>query len=458
MTSAQNHLPLLNGSKLILLAFLGSIIISCGTTAPSTSTNPRIIEIDTPNESETDEEVIEVDTVQWTFESPDDYVPITAETKVAAFGIERTTKDYYKIALMLPMRIKDISAELDANNRKFAEFYAGIKKAASEFSGVRADVKVYYTNRESARVNEILKDMSYDKPDLIIGPYVTNLIKQVAEFGRDNRIPVISPWKLSKSITDENIFFLQMRPAIEHYFERIVDHVNFNFDRTEVAVIQREGRKDVAKTRMIEEINQESSSVPVVQPYNVVSISQDSLMDAEANVFDTLLDMGSKAFILPHFSSNDENFIYSCLRKMYGEKNGRDFQVYTMPVALNSERIDINLLKNLNIRTPEFRFPDFQNPAIAAFKKAYLNEYGWLPSEDSFYGYDLMSFILHGLREHGQYFHYYMAGESLDLLQMKIQIEPYFEDKNARYPEFLVNKHLYIIEYDTDHFVINENQ
>ena len=455
MISAPNRLLPLNGNKLIFLYLISLIILACGTTAPSTS-GPTVITPDQPQDREEEVAVYDVDTIQWIFDSADEFPPISAETKVASFGMERVRKDYYRIALMLPMRVQGISPELDPNNRKFAEFYAGIKMATQQNFGVDADVKVYYTNRDASRVNEIIRDMSYSPPDLIIGPYVSKLISQVADFAEDNRIPIISPWKLSSSITEDNIFFLQMRPAIEQYFARIVDHVNFNFDRSEISIIQRPGGKDRAKTRMIEKINQESSNVPVVQPYNIVDISLDSLMDAEANVFDTLLDMGTKAFILPHFLSSDERFIYSCLRKMYGEKNGRDFFVYTMPVSLNSERIDINLRKNLNIRTPEFRFPDPLNPDISAFKKEYLETYGWLPTEDSFYGFDLMTFILYGLSEHGQYFHYYMAGEDLDLLQMKVRIEPYFKEGESRNPEFMVNNHLYIIEYDGDRFVIND--
>ena len=96
-----------------------------------------------------------------------------------------------------------------------------------------------------------------------------------------------------------------------------------------------------------------------------------------------------------------------------------------MPIALNSERIDIDILKNLNIRTPEFRFPDYKDSDVQDFRELFYTTYGWLPSEDAYYGFDLMSFISYGLQRHGQYFHYFMAGEELQLMQMKINIQPY---------------------------------
>jgi hypothetical protein len=49
-----------------------------------------------------------------------------------------------------------------------------------------------------------------------------------------------------------------------------------------------------------------------------------------------------------------------------------------------------------------------------------------------------------------------MADEPLDHLQMKIDIQPYRKDENDERPAFMTNEHLYIIEYDTDHFVIKD--
>ena len=67
-----------------------------------------------------------------------------------------------------------------------------------------------------------------------------------------------------------------------------------------------------------------------------------------------------------------------------------------------------------------------------------------------------MKFIKYGLENHGQYFHYYMQGEPLNLMQMKINIKPYHKVEDSERPDFLVNDHLYIIEFDTDHFDVKD--
>ena len=59
-----------------------------------------------------------------------------------------------------------------------------------------------------------------------------------------------------------------------------------------------------------------------------------------------------------------------------------------------------------------------------------------------------MDFITYGLANHGQYFHYFMSGEPLELMQMSILIQPFYKDENSDRPDFMTNDHLYIIEYD----------
>ena len=455
MISVPNLLLQLNGSKPAIIILFSILLVSCATTSRSGGDIP-VVDPNLNSDVKDAPTYIPVDTIQWTWTLEEEDPPIMMDAKVASFGLEKIQQDYYQIALILPLRIEQIVPNLDVNNKKFADFYGGIKMAAQRIDDLSANVKVYYTNWDQSRIDEIIQDMSYDLPDVIIGPFQTELISKLAVFAKENRIPLISPWKSNNNITEENVFFLQMRPGIEHYYRSIVDHINYNFDRANVGIIQRPSGQDRSKTALLENINQEYSSVPEVQAYQKIEIEPDSLMDAETNVFDTLLNQGLEVFVIPHFSSRDESFIYSCLRKMYGEKNGRDFYIYTMPVVLNSDRIDINILKNLNIRTAEFRFPDPMNNEVKNFREAYTRQYGWLPTEFAYYGFDLMNFIAYGLKMHGKYFHYYMSEDPIDLMQMKIDIDLYYKEEEKDYPDFLVNSHLYIIEYKEDHFEIND--
>ncbi len=454
MISVLNRLLRSSGSSLLIITCL--LYVACSPTTSSTA-RTSVIKKDDPKTSAPTVEVIEVDTIQWTWADEEVYPPITSvESEVASFALDNVTKDRYEIALLLPMRLQQNVPNLDRNNKKFADFYAGLKMAAAVPSDLNASITVYYTNRDQSKLDEILSSWSFRKPDVIIASYERDLIKKTADFGLEHRIPVISPWLSSTSIAEDNLFYLQMRPSIDEYYKAILDQLEGNFEHDEVRIIQRADGSDKAKSMVLQRLQEEKSDVPIVSPYETLDIVIDSLMDAEANVFDTTLVQGVKAFVLPNYSSRDDRYVYTTLRKMYGEKLGRDFTVFTMPIAIRSDRVDINILKNLDIRTPDFRFPDMQNPKVQEFRKSYLAEQGRLPTEDAFYGYDMMLMLAHGLANYGQYFHYFMAGEQLELLQMKVHISPFYKEEDQERPNYMANDHLYIIEYIRDHFELSD--
>jgi len=456
MIFQQNHPLQLSGNKFLVFLLALGLMIGCASSAPKRGT--VILDPNKEEKVEKEVEALPVDTVQWTVISEEEAPPITSEdARVESYLLEKVKKDHYKVALLLPFRIdENISIpNLNSNNEKFASFYAGMKLAGGENSDVRISVKSYYTDRDESKLSTILDDFERDRPDLIIGSYESDIISKTADWAKDNRIPLVSPWGSSTKITEENVFYLQLRPSITNYYEKMLEHINDNFDRSQVYMLGREERADQAMFRLIRRINEKNSPLPEVTHYNELLVSSDQLMN-EDSLFMEVLEEGAQAFILPQYSSRDESYVYSCLRKLYAEQGEKDIYIYTMPLLLNSDRIDINIFKNINTRTCEFRFPDSRNPEVQDFRRKYYNAYGWLPSEDAYYGYDVMKFIAYGLENHGQYFHYYMQNEPLDLMQMKINIKPYYKVEGSERPDFLVNDHLYIIEFDTDHFDVKD--
>ncbi len=453
MTLVPSHLRPLSGNNLLVFLLFSILMISCASSAGGTK-SPRII---TPDKSEDKKEevaVIKVDTVQWTFASEDTDPPISAESKVGSYILNKIKKDHYNVAVMLPIRTGTSVPNLDKNNKKFADFYAGLKLSGSEQNDVSISVKTYYTNRDINSLERILTDFEYFQPDLIIGSYEREVLSQTADWAIENRVPLISPWLSSTKITEENVFYLQMRPSTTNYYEKMLRHINYNYAPEKVCIIGRDTLDDT-KIRALRRINENMASLPETEEFDQLLIRQDQIMQDDSIFFEKF-ESGIEVFVLPQYALRDEIYVYSCLRKLYAEKGENEFYIYTMPILLNSDRIDVNILKNLNTRTVEFRYPDKRNPEVQKFRNQYYNNYGWLPTADAYYGYDLMNFIAYGLENYGQYFHYYMTDKPLDLMQMKVDIAPYYKNEGEDRPDFLTNRHLYIIEYDDDHFVIKD--
>ena len=459
MISAPNLRLPSNGNKFFLgLVLFCGLFFGCSTTKSSMPSGPTVLEPDVPAEEE--DLIGEVDTIQWTLLPASEYPPINSSLDMKMPALKREFKSSYEVALLIPFQTsgENETSGLNYNKIRFSHFYSGVKMALStnREDEIEVNITTYDTNRSVEDFEKVLERMERFKPDIIVGPYQREFIRKIASFAKENRIPVISPWLSSTSITSDNLFYLQIRPNILEYYKNIVKHVNANHDRSRVWLIGRDKGQDENKLQAIQQLNERESILPVVQPYAEGILSLDTLTQTDSLVFSDIFEQGVEAFVLPHYIPRDEKYLYSALRKIYAEKGDRDVKVYTLPLALTSEEVDLNILKNLDINICEYKFPDPGNENVQAFRKSYFETFGWLPIEDSYYGYDLMNFILFGLKNHGRYFHYYMIDERLDLLQMSVQIKPFSRTDDENGTDYLMNAHLYMIEYDEDHFVVKD--
>lgn len=453
MILVQNHLLRLNGSKMIFISFVTALIMSCSSTKDvPRSKRPVVIQSDPSDRKDKEEvEVLSMDTIRWVIESEDAYPPITGETKEdSPFG--EIIKDQYQVALLIPFKLTSSNVDnFDPVNIKFAQFYSGLKMALSSDERVNVNIRTFETNRDINDIDAILRELEFLKPDLIIGPYETDALSKAAEFAKRNEIPLISPWKAANRVTQDNPFYLQIRPNVSAYYEAIVAHMTSYFDRRDIRIISNANGRERNMISFIQKINDEKSNLPIVQPLAEYQVHEDSLRSSESFVFKNAIESGAKVFFLPQFNvARDEEFLYECLRKLSAEKGDNEIYVYTMPLALNSEKVDLNIIKNIHLRICEYKFADERNPVIKKFKSDFYNNYGWLPTEDAHFGYDLMKFVQYGLQRYGKYFHYYLKETKVDLNQMTIKVAAYY-DTNGEFA-YLMNNHFYMIEFEDSHF------
>ncbi len=451
MTLAQSPLRQLSGSKFGLIAVL-ILLVSCSSTKNShSSSSARIIKPNTNTTvtSPTKVSLAPPDTMLLTLIADEKSMPIASSDfrQSISTTLSQAKKSVYNVALLMPFR----GSTLDENNMKFANFYGGLQLAAAESADVIIRMRTYSTERSEGSIRKILNDFDSWSPDLIVGPFETEHLQSIADYGKKNRIPVISPWKSSTQITNDNPYFLQIRPNITDYYANIVQHINANFDRSQVCIIGRPGNQDLSKNRAIQRLNQELSNLPLVQAYREFSVSIDSLLQTDTTVFVKELDAGVKAFIVPHYVIRDESYVYSCLRKLYAEKGESEFYVYTMPTAIGTEDLDLNIFKQLKLRTCEFKFVDKRNPQVKRIREKFFNQYGSLPDSDAYYGYDLMQYIKKGLAEEGQYFYYYLKNRTLEFSQMSLKVKEVVNANDRT--DYFVNSHMYLIEFINDTFV-----
>jgi len=462
MISVPNPRQLLNGNRILVWVLMIFIFSSCGIFQDSrTKKKPTRYKKHKPVKKPVPEKV---DTISWDTEVSE--IPALPEEDLhRKYGSE--FKDFYRVALILPLKpntyVEDLSDLKSDLSYRFINYYGGVQLALEDLSemGMNLEVEVINSSLKSNDGRKCMNKLNKIDPDLIIGPYERDLLKEIASYGKRKEIPVISPWQSSTKITRSNPYYVQLKPDIKTYYKELVKNVDKRFIPGQVYLIGRD-RSSVEKNRIkyLQEVHEQGyESFQKTDPYKVYYVEDDSLSQG-VTAFDSLfIDQfyNEIAVVIPNWSFRDEQFIYSCLRKLNAEKNNIRVNVYGMPIVLDSDKIGYNLYKSLNVKLVMDGYVDSNNPEISKFQKRYFNQFNALPIDDAFKGYDMMNYIGLNLAKHGTKFQYFLSDSYQDFLQTSYLMQSRLLDETIKAEDldavdYFENGHVDIWEFKYNGF------
>lgn len=460
MISAQNrHRPLSGNKAKFLIFFLATLVwISCSkTTSPTRVLTP----IRTNSKSSAEKNrANRLDTVNWTVLSKQDYPPISSAKNTLINPFETVI---HTISLLIPFDIKTNSESLSRGEEKFAHYYAGALMAIEELEaqGHSYHFNVFDTKRSRVKIRELINEGRLNSADVIIGPYEIENLKHIAEWAKQNRTPMLSPWRSSSNVAKDNMYYYQLRPLIEQYFEAIlIDALNKNSPE-DIYILAREGNEDRAKIQSIHRIHERINAGPISAALNEFLIDQNSLQDAEFMVFDSVFAATNEAaFIIPNYSSRDSRYVYSVIRKINAEIQDQNISIYGMPTLLNPDRLDLEFFRSLSLLTVDYKFLNKGSDELKEFTQRYFGKFALLPNDDSFNGYDSI-ILLANLIEKSRRGRGFSEGSSdLPYLNLSAEFKKFSKDELSKNPilseyapgDFMVNGSLHLIEYKDNTF------
>ena len=458
MTSVQSHLPLLSGSRSVFYLFIFSVLF--GMSCASSKSSGRVLK---PTQTKTPTTTTKtnpnkVDTIQWSVIDKEKYPPITNADLAEINPLNRPIDN---ITMLVPFEVRGNTSALTRSEEKFAHFYAGALVAIAELEELNRPftLNIYDTKRDLNYIQRLLQNMDVRQSDVIVGPYETKNLQAVATWGKQNDKPVISPWRSSSSIAEDNPYYYQMRPLIEQYFEAILSDALNKYDPSDIHIINNESKDDDARVRAFHKIHEAKMRGKINSPLNEYSIVADSIQNADFLMFDSLfLNPSPKAIIIPNYSSRDARYVYSLIRKINAEIDVERLEIYGMPTLFNAERLDLEFFRSLNLLTVDFKLTDHSKPEVKSFVKKYFSKFGHLPNDDSYHGYDTV-ILLANSSDYASSGGSAELSQNLPFLSIGAQFQPY--DKNRlssknvlsrKRNDFMVNTKLQLIKYENNRF------
>ncbi len=139
-----------------------------------------------------------------------------------------------KVALLLPLGMNGTPSQ------NYMDFYRGflLGMDAVRMQGISAEVDVFDTAHDYARVDEVVKSGGLEGADLIVGPVYEDLLTPVAEYAEQHAVPVVSPLANVAETKSDVVF--QMSPNAATKYDKVRDLL----DGSRQVVLIRSGATD----------------------------------------------------------------------------------------------------------------------------------------------------------------------------------------------------------------------
>jgi ABC-type branched-subunit amino acid transport system substrate-binding protein/LysM repeat protein len=347
----------------------------------------------------------------------------------------------FKIALLMPFLIRDnenLSANRKPNEResilpasKIAlEFYEGFLLALDSLKSKGHNIKllVYDTERDAQQLRKILQELETEKPDLLVGPFYLTGFEVAAEFARNNRIPVVSPFIQQKQVIRNNPYAVKVLPAPETQYELLAEYIASAYSGQNIIMVHNNSPNDKAISAAFSNKIKELG-VPVKE----ITYSASGISGVQASV----VPNKTNVVVVP---SNEQSFLVDFTSKLYFSRGDKKIILVGTDNWLNFQNLDLVYLQTLNTHYPLTHFVDYESEDVKSFIRKYREQYTSEPTEASFRGYDVAMFYISTIHKSGKNFtergpikH---KGLQINFNQQKISAESGFENKSISIIKF----------------------
>ncbi|MDC0230987.1 hypothetical protein OAK19_03405 [Aureispira] len=347
----------------------------------------------------------------------------------------------YKVVVIMPFMsngyVPTATKEIPSKSIKAVEFYEGVLIALDSLKaeGISLFVDVFDSQRDTAVVIELLQKRELKEADLIIGPVASDVIQIVAEYAKETKKPLISPFNTRPDLTTNNPYYIQVNPSFEVHSDYIVEHIH-QIERDKDII-----REPLEKNLLILAVKEDSLRVGMLQKSysaykNDTSAKiQEIIMSSPTVDIDTVQPFFKKdelnIIVVPSY--RNEGFIYNSMREIQKlvdkvePKKGYQIVVVGMDRWRYYTRVNFEYFESLNLHFSSPYFTNNQSSIVRKFRNDYKTVYGIGSREFGFVGFDVMLYFGRMINKYGVNFPAHLWKESAQYRHTRFQVEPSFE-------------------------------
>jgi len=375
-------------------------------------------------------------------------------------GIASITKSSYNVTMMLPFVTNKFSAfdsEIYAKSEWAIQYYGGVQIALDRLrsEGINLNINVLDTQGSEGKVNtEISNNPVVENADLIIGPYRSVNVRQVAEYAKGRQIPVVSPYSAASNVSNDNPFLVQVNPSLNTHIEKITEHALSKFNADQIVLVVRDKAEEKARLALFQNAHKEIKKSDDVKPFREFVIEDDGKFDKlDIEIRNYIVNNSTTVFIVPTWSN--EVFVNSFLRQVEIARKSYDrVTIYGMPQWMEYANTDYTYFEKLDVHVSNSFFVDKSMENTRTFRQSFYNRYGKRADKAAYLGYDVMLYFGRQIHNKGTQFQQFLPENTSDMLHAKFMFEPVFDanvgtgvDANAQVERY-ENRFVHLLKFD----------
>ncbi len=405
-------------------------------------------------------------------------MPPQMMVKEDSIGCLPTVRKDFRVAMLLPLfladnapaslpdssMVKDADGRIRLKNGRYwisskstnaLEFYQGALLAIDSLKnqGLNVKVDIFDTMRDTIKMAQILRSPVMKEMDLIVGPFYTELVNQVARFARENKIYYVSPVAINVESLRNNPYLMQVNAGEITSIGPMVDFIAKQ-EKIRVILI---GNKSETDQTLFHAYQNKLKTVFADTMLSVHQFRTDSLLQPTRYLKKDRLNI----VIIPAI---DEAFVNVLTAQLNAAAYNHKINLYGLAAWTKFVNLDLEYFHLLEFRYATAFYIDYQRQAVKRFlqqyRKFYFTEPTMLtgrgsissyPYQFAFLGYDVMFYFASAMKQYGKGFGYCIPNYYLPMLQSDFQfhkIDPY---------SGYMNTHLDIYRYTKEYTVVKEN-
>jgi len=342
----------------------------------------------------------------------------------------------YNMVLALPFlanQVNSYDTKIDTRALIALNFYEGAKLAFDVLSteAINLDVQVLDTRASETETRSLTYRNELSQAHVIIGTFKNSNTKVVADFAQQSKIPFVSPYYPHNNLVDTNKYFIQLNPSIKMHCEAVMQHIKSRYSADQIILVGRETRQEQGIMNLYQQAHFQLAGSSSVPPLKVLSINDQTASLENTKIKEHFLEGKKTVFIV---ASSNEGFAYSLLRKMDIAKKNRDEEnddiglednelvVYGQPRWKDFTKISYDYYEKLNLHISSESFLDPNSFEVKSFKQNFYNNYGTVPTEQAFIGYDTVLYFGRMLKQYGPSFYNKLDQNYKDMLHTRFTI------------------------------------